>query len=194
MSNLQLRALPSRAAFTTPHVQAFQGAQFLYHLLEQQVAAVYQRAADLGGDNEALIQAAVEGALQRQALSESVQVFCAMTVEAAVNLLGLISLGEEQFRSKVEHMSHVEKLRTLLRLINRNSTERVQLLLAIAKRLAKARNSFVHPKAHEGELRTNPASRRGDIEGARRAMDDMHQFLEVLREFDQQYGVFFNCF
>lgn len=194
MLDLQLRALPSTGAFTTPHVQSFQGVQFFYQLLEQQVADVHRRAAELGGDNEALIRAAVEGALQRQALSEAVQVFCAMAVEAAVNLLGLLSLGEEQFRTQVEYKPHLEKLKILLRLIDRDSTERAQLLLAVAKRLANARKSFVHPKAREGEPRLSTDCRRGDVESARQAMSDVHQFFELLRECNQRYSVFFNFF
>jgi hypothetical protein len=190
--SLKARELPPSGSFSTPHIQAFQGAQFLIQLLETQTAATHRRALELGGDDDAFVRAAGDDALQRQALSEAVQVFCAMTVEGAVNLLGVLALGEESFRVRLERKPHLEKLMILLQAIDPTSKPRLELLLAVAKRLADARNSFVHPKSQEGEFRFSQGARRSDIVGAREAMADMRLFFEVLRQCNHRYAVFFN--
>src|SRR6266853_6544554 len=108
------RELPSRSGFSTPHVQALAGARYLLGQLEEQTAVVTARAAELraAGTNEDL--AYLDGALERQALSEAVQVLAAMTAEGAVNLLGVLVLGEDDFYSSLERRLILDKLAQLL--------------------------------------------------------------------------------
>src|SRR5207302_193765 len=155
--------------FSTPHVPAMHGAEFFYQLLEAQTAEVFERAADKGGGEQAVIEAAAEDALPRQALSEAVQVFAAMAVEGAINLLGVMVLGEDAFIERLERKRHLDKLVAVLELSGA-SPERIEVLLPIAQRLADARNAFVHPKAQEGRPRFEEhEERRSDLKSAREA-------------------------
>lgn len=177
-------------SFTVPHMQAYRGARYFLRLLEEQTADVQRRWAEIGGGDEMLDFVADTNALERQALSEAVQVFCAMAVEAGVNLLGLLLLGEEAF-ARLPIKRQREKLPALLDIIDPSLTEQAEELLLLAKRLADARNEFVHPKAREGTLPGDAAPRRGDVESAREAMEDVHIFFKRLGEYDRSYATFF---
>jgi hypothetical protein len=90
---------------------------------------------DQGGTAEAMNQLAAEGALERQALSEAVQVFAGMAVESAVNLLGVMAIGEDQFLRRVERRPVRDKLSTLLRVIGGKSPLDDDELLVVVERL-----------------------------------------------------------
>jgi hypothetical protein len=188
---LQRRELPRRSSFTVPHIQAFRGAKYFLRLLESQTSTVRRHAAELGGSDEALEQAAEVDALERQALSEAVQVFAAMAAEAAVNLLGVLTLGEQSFLDHLEKKPHIEKLRVLLDLLSPTSTDQAEELLQVAKTLADARNAFAHPKSQEGDSLASVSLRRGDVESAREAMADVLHFFKLLGAYDRAYATFF---
>jgi hypothetical protein len=111
--------------------------------------------------------------MELQALSEGVQVFCAMTVESAINLLGVLVLGEDQFVSTIARASSSSKLRQLMPLLREQAPPSAALMLVAVERLASARNSFVHPKPQEGTYRSSVGERHCDIESARGAMTDV---------------------
>jgi hypothetical protein len=190
-AKLQRRELPLRNSFTVPHVQAFHGARYFMSLLESQTSAVHRRGAELGGGEEALEHAAEFDALERQALSEAVQVFAAMATEAAVNLLGVLTLGEETFLDRLERKPQLEKLRVLLDLLSPAARDQAAELLRVAKTLADARNAFAHPKSRETDLSADVSLRRGDVESAREAMADVLHFFKLLGAYDRTYATFF---
>jgi hypothetical protein len=170
------------------------GAFYFLNILEQQIAVLDNAVADEGGTPEAMNRLAAEGALERQAVSEAVQVFAAMTVESAANLLGVLAMGEEQFLRQLEFRPLLEKLSMILRVIEGRTPNEADELLVVARTLADARNSFVHPKPQEGPLRHVQRERRGDLRSARAAVDDMESFLELLRNRNHRYGLFFSPF
>jgi hypothetical protein len=190
----ELRELPSSSQFSAPHVQCRAGAIYLLDLLEEQTMLLDIAVDDEGGTEEAMFRLAAEGALERQALSEAVQVFAGMTIESAINLLGVMALGEEQFLRQVERRPPKEKLSTLLRVIENEDPSDDDELLAIVARLAGARNAFVHPKPQEGLPRPSQRERRPDLRSAREAVKDMGRFLELLQRRNRRYGLFFVAF
>lgn len=194
MTPLEPRELPPSSSFSTPHVQAFHGARFFHQVLEQQTAEAWARTTDLGGTEEAMVQAFAPDALQRQALSEAVQVFAALAVEGAINLLGIIILGEEQFYRELGNMKQRDKLRTLLDLVGAAEVGHGLRVMASAKRLADARNRFVHPRPQEGAPHLGDIGRRSDLIGARAAMNDLKEFFAELQQCDHRYTVFFVLF
>ena len=107
-------------------------------LLDSETGAVHQRGVELGGSKEVLERAAEVGALERQALSEAVQVFAAMAVEGAVNLLGVLVLGEKIFLRHLEKKPQLEKLSALLDLLSPTSGDQAVELLMLARTLADA--------------------------------------------------------
>lgn len=117
-----------------------------------------------------------------------------MAIESAINLLGVMALGEEQFLRQVERRSPKEKLSTLLRVIENEDPSDDHELLTIVARLAGARNAFVHPKPQEGLPRPSQRERRPDLRSAREAVKDMGRFLELLQRRNHRYGLFFVTF
>src|ERR1700674_4239754 len=168
----QLRQLPARSEFSLPHAQCRVGAFYFLNILEDQIALLDIAVQEEGGTAEAMNRLAMKGALERQALSEAVQVFAAMTVESAVNLLGVLAMGEDQFLQQLEFCPLIEKLSTILRVIEGRTPNESDELLLLARRLADARNGFVHPKPQEGPPRHIQRERRGDLKSARAAVDD----------------------
>ena len=185
------RAWPDTIECSAPHLQCFAGAQLFIRLLELRTALVYERAEELGGDDAALERAAAVDALELQALSEGVQVFCAMTVESAINLLGVLVLGEEQFMSKIERAATDTKLRKLMHLLREDTPPGAAPMFVAVNRLTSARNSFVHPKPQEGKYRSSVEERRGDIESARAAMVDVQIVFAGMRDLHSRCGPFF---
>ena len=192
--DLQLRELGSSSSFSVPHAQCRVGALYFLNILEERAALVRLAADDEGGTTEALDRLSAETALERQALSEAVQVFAGMTVESAVNLLGVLALGEEQFLGELERRPLLEKLSTLLRVIEGKSPSGTDEMLVVAGRLADARNAFVHPKPQEGPLRHVQRERRSDLSSAQAAIEDMEHFLGLLRKRNYRYSIFFTRF
>lgn len=194
MSPFKPRVPLPTGGITTPHVQSFHGARYFLELLEYETAAVFDRARELGNGDEALANAAAQDALTRQALSEAVQVFCAMTVEGVVNVLGVMILGEHVFQEKLERKPLLEKLASLLPLMDDKPLSENVELLETAGRLAGARNQFVHPKPREGWPVFDNAQRQADLQGARAAIADIDQFFLLLRNYNPNYAAFFILF
>lgn len=191
---LVLRSLPPQGGFSAPHIQSFAAAHWFHQLLEHWTADVQEETFGLDGDAAVLAHIAVGGSLERQGLSEAVQVFCAMTVEAATNLLAVLALGEEQFLATIERDSVEEKLKSLYRLLRSEELAMDDLLLTTACSLRDARNRFVHPKPQEGEWRSDPSGRRSDVNGARMAIHDTEVFLDRIRQIDRRYAMFLTSF
>lgn len=173
MSDQKPRNLPARSSFSTPHVQSFKGALYFLQLLEQRSAPPN-----------------IEGTLERQAISEAVQVFAAMTIEGAVNLLGILVLGEDDFYRTLERKSIRDKLSDLLATLGGVSDVVREDLLSLAANVSQARNSFVHPKPQEGT--PSPRIGRGpSLSSARQAVGEARRFLEILRDIMPLYRPFF---
>ena len=187
----ELRELPSSSQFSAPHVQCHAGAIYFLNVLEQQTMLLDIAVDDAGGTEEAMNRLAAADALERQAISEAVQVFAAMTAESAINLLGVMALGEDQFIGGVERLPAKIKLSTLLRVIEQKDPDESDEMLVIVERLAEARNDFVHPKPQEGLPRPSERKRRADLKSAREAVNDMERFLVLLQKRHRRYGIFF---
>ena len=191
MPDPKRRELPSTSSFSTPHVQSLAGARHLLALLEQQTAVVTARAAELraAGQNEDL--AYMDGGLERQALSEAVQVLAAMTVEGAVNLLGVLVLGEEAFYSSLERRPLGEKLTQLLSTFGPGNEAVHNELQSLVAKLSHARNSFVHPKPQEGPPRQRQG-RAPTLANARLSVDEAARVLGLLQRLSHLYRPFFH--
>lgn len=187
----QLRELPSSSSFTTPHSQCRAGALYFLRILEQETILIEDAVEEAGGSEEALIRIYANGALERQALSEAVQVFACMALESAVNLLGVMALDPEQFIREMEKGPLRDKLATLLDAVTADHPDGDAELIQIAMRLAEARNDFVHPKPREGLPAPRSHTRRPDLRSARGAIADMERFLQLLTRRSSRYAVFF---
>lgn len=119
---------------------------------------------------------------RRDLLSDSVKIFSAMAVEGFLNYYGVVRLGEAEFNAHFEKLGLIPKVRTLLLMCDSLSIAESDPLIKALNRIARRRNTLVHPKAKElsGYV---PASERGVSsvpEVARDAVADMEEFF---REF-----------
>lgn len=181
----------SQRSFTSPHIQAFDGACYLLQHLAGMTRTVHGLVKEVeaqGGDPEG---AMIVDVMERQALAEAVHVFCAMTVEGAVNLLGVALFDEQQFYERLERKSVAEKLSKIFQVLPKTpSAELTEELLALAKVLYDARNDFVHPKPRKGSAEGRPWRARSYQEAAR-AVDSTHRFLMLMVQLDHRNGAFF---
>jgi hypothetical protein len=180
----------SHRSFTSPHIQAFDGACYLLeHLagMTRTVHALVKEVEAQGGDPEG---AMIVDVMERQAVAEAVHVFCAITVEGAVNLQ-CVAMFDEHLFHELERRPVAEKLSRIFEFLpKRPSEELTGELLALAKDLYDARNDFVHPKPQKGSSEGRPWRARNYQEAAR-AVASTHRFLMLMVQLDHRNGAFF---
>jgi hypothetical protein len=185
---LTLRELPPSGGYDVLHVQSLRGAHYLMGPLKILELQSRQRAAEMGGEHM-LAHAAMHMAMERQALSEAIQIMAAMTCEAAVNLLGVLLVGESQF-STIERKPLTQKLELLLELLPPIGPEVHSKLFKNGHALMEARHSFVHPKPKEGDDVT-PHAYEPSVEAAAHSIRRATAFLDGMAEIHPRYGNFF---
>jgi hypothetical protein len=180
----------SHRSFTCPHIQAFDGANYLLeHLADMTRAAteLVKQAEAQGGDPES---APIMDVMERQAVAEAVHVFCAITVEGAVNLQ-CVAMFDEHLFHELERRPVAEKLSRIFEFLPKRPSDALTgELLALAKDLYDARNDFVHPKPQKGSTEGRPWRARNYQEAAR-AVDKTHRFLMLMVQLDHRNGAFF---
>lgn len=184
---LTLRTLPDAGGYDTPHVQTLRGARYVLFDLRRLTAAAHERAAAAGGGPDALAIASLQDALERQALSEAVQVLSAMACEGAINLFGMLLVGEDEFYSKAERWRSDVKVSELVLLARGEPLQDNDRLLLIIRRLQSARNAFVHPKPKEGE-RAVHYEFPPDLESAEAAFTLASEFIVLLGAVNTRYS------
>jgi hypothetical protein len=118
-------------------------------------------------------------ARRRDLLSDSVKIFCAMSVEAFLNFYGVLRLSD-QFDKKFERLGPVRKLKDLLRICDGIDLNDTSLIVAFLKRIVDRRNAQLHPQTVEVSTMTPTSTGdSGDaIPGeARAALKDMVSFF-----------------
>jgi hypothetical protein len=186
---LTIRELPPSGGYDVLHVQSLRGAIYLLGPLRRMHTEAHERAEKLGGEHK-LAEAALHHAMERQALSEAIQVLSAITCEAAVNLLGLLVLGEEQFHRTIERLPTQAKLRDLVDLVAETPVNDNAALFQSLRRLMDARNEFVHPKPSEGGDVT-PHRFPPSVAAAEASVRLAITFLSELTKVNGRYSSFF---
>lgn len=170
----------SGPSYSVPHIQAFDGARYFLVHLEQMTRAADARAEELKAQGTDPDRASMVDAMERQALSQAVRVFCAMTMEGAVNLLGVMLLGEGPYYKELERESVRGKLKELFKVLPLPpAPELAEELLALVKDMHDARNDFVHPKPQEGSSQQREWRRR-DYSSAAEAVNSTQRFLRCM--------------
>lgn len=165
--------------FHPPHVRCFVGAKLCRDQLAQLTVEAEAKLHSAATEEEAL-KAMLDGELERQALSVGAQVFAAMTVEGALNLLCLLLFGQEVFYREQVRLSLKSKLSIALPDDLPERVERLAELERLCDRLAEPRHHFVHPKPYEGEQRVRGPT-ESDLGSAVSAVADAKEFVELLQ-------------
>lgn len=117
---------------------------------------------------------------KRDMLSDTVIMFSAMAVEGFLNLYGVVRLGEVEYIYHIEKLGLIPKIRSLLLMCDSLSLTESDPLVKALNRIAKRRNSLVHPKAKEHQEYL-PAEKRCSTkipETAQEAVADMIMFFQ----------------
>lgn len=122
---------------------------------------------------------------RRDAITDSIVVFAAMTVEGTLNYYGVRRMGEKQFAEHFERLSMERKLRVLLLLCDGFELGRDAPILKHLARLSALRNALVHPKAAEvsPDISIDERTGRPNLETAREAIAECDAFLDELAAF-----------
>jgi hypothetical protein len=192
------RDLPLRGGFSVPHVSCIRAARLFLAQLEAAEARVPQEAERLRDHYGEFAEHVARHNLENQALSEAVQIFSAMAAESALNLYGVLALGEKRFRKEFERLATPKKVEKVLAWKRERPIAPDDEVRAISRRLAYARNDFVHPKPQEigsdWSAAEGRSSARKDISAARRSLEDAIRFLHLLRTRDRDYYSFFEIY
>jgi hypothetical protein len=115
------------------------------------------------------------------ALSASAQVFCAMSVEALLNLYGVVRLGEEFYKRNLERSGVVPKLEILLATCDGILLPKDAELSALLRKISQKRNELVHPKSREFRVdRMDSANWPDELpKTVESAVTDMERFFEL---------------
>ncbi len=116
---------------------------------------------------------------KRDALSDSVMIFVAMTVEAFINYYGVIRFGENDYQTHIERKGFIPKIKFILLKCDSISLNSNSELLKIMDKIAKQRSDLVHPKTKEVEGYLPVEDRPGHKipEAAQEAVDNMNSFF-----------------
>lgn len=119
-------------------------------------------------------------ARKRDLLSDAVKVFSAMSVEAFLNFYGVLRLGPVLFDRKFELLGPVPKLKQLFELCDGVTLTETNPIVEVLDRIAKRRNSQVHPIVVEVSMPLTSKDREGDKipDVAREAVSDMVCFFQ----------------
>lgn len=163
----------------------FENAHSLLAELEEVVAEVnrlWPKPLDQPVKQRETTEAHWDLARKRDLLSDSVNVFSAMSVEAFLNFYGVLRLGPETFNRNFEWLGPVRKLKALLSLCDKIQLTKNDPIVRVLDRIARRRNSLVHPRVREVQGVSRAEDRDGDKipEVARETVSDMVQFF---REF-----------
>jgi hypothetical protein len=116
-------------------------------------------------------------------------VFAAMAVESFLNYYGVKRLGEEFYRENYERLSTTQKVAALVATCAEQLLRPDSELLEVTKRLARARNQLVHPKAREPKPNQDRSLPHPDIEHPdfiHASVKDMDRFFTLFGEIDPQ--------
>jgi hypothetical protein len=186
------RDIPNGLGVSAPHVECYETAVMLHHHLRARNAAILDEHPD-----ESSVEFLV-ASMELRKLSRAVQVFAGLTVEACVNLYGMLALGEDKFYGdKLEMKAFPKKLELIMALGRETPIAPDAELVALGASLAGMRNRIAHPKPressskHSDEDASNTAT---DLSAADKALEDTRRFVHLLRTRDRAYFGYFMFF
>jgi hypothetical protein len=116
-------------------------------------------------------------------LSQSVQIFACMAVEAFLNYYGVVRLGEDVYYRLHERHSIHKKLATLLRVCDATNLPRDSELAQLVRRMFERRNDLVHPKARELQEEVVLGQELSLLTRARDAAKDAQRFGQLFCQY-----------
>jgi hypothetical protein len=177
------RDIPSGTAFSVPHHECLKAAKRFLDQLKKADARLAEEGLD-----PILVELA-RHSRGLDSLSQAVQIFAGMAAEAALNLYGVLALGEEEFYKKIDRRYFPDKLSAIMALGRDRPVAPDSELVELGERVSQARNAFVHPKPREIPMDNQQRGRSGrvDLERAEQAVADAQRFIFLLATRDRDY-------
>ena len=115
----------------------------------------------------------------RDRTSDAVRIYAAMAIEGFLNFYGVLRLGQTVYDDHFERrLGLVPKLRRLLLVCDELNVTTDDQLCVYASRVAKSRNSLVHPRALEQGQCPSERPSTPVPEAARESVRSMNSFFE----------------
>jgi hypothetical protein len=139
------------------------------------------------------VDAVYRPTIKVQTYSAAVQVFAAMTAEAAIDMYAVMRFGEANIRNRFSPGGIVRRLKQLLQAGTGADLDDHAEILVLLRRLVEARNALVHPKSDEvlysdsGEQLTHsvePFFPGVDGDAARDAFRNLNEFYRIINTLD----------
>jgi hypothetical protein len=154
-ARLTPRELPEGGGFSVPHVECVRAARLFLTQLEAAEERIAPETEHHRARYGEFAEVVARQSLNTQPLSCAVQIFAAMAAESALNLYGVLALGEKKFRKSFERLHAHEKVELVLSWARERPIAPDDEVRTICSRLARARNDFVHPKPKELKTRSS---------------------------------------
>lgn len=116
--------------------------------------------------------------------SEAATAFAAMSVEAFLNLYGVVRLGEDFYQRHYERLGLGAKVAALVATCMSRLVEKDDEILVVASRLYASRNSLVHPKAKEITANRQNSDKSTPHERAAGSVEDAERFFALFVALD----------
>ena len=115
-------------------------------------------------------------------MSDSIALFAAIAVEAAINYYGVLRFGEDVYHDNFERLRVPEKLRIILLVCDDLELENGDSILRCANQVAQRRNRLAHSKAKDMSKPGTQVERVGPVivDAAREAVADCDAFFDAL--------------
>lgn len=191
------RPLPLHGGFSQPHREFF---DYALELRRQLALAEKRLEAELAA--VATPTPTPTSIWDVKLYSSAVTVFCAMSVEAAINAYGLMRFGKDQLEAHFRLLGPTRRLEELVRCTRGVKLRRSDPLLQATRRLFARRNAIVHPQAAEASFDargflTVPESAWGTptkTKDADASINDMRTFFSAFPMLDRDAATFLRPF
>lgn len=116
---------------------------------------------------------------QRDRLSDSTRIFCAMATEGFINFYGVLRIGEDCFYENFERLGLIPKVRAVLLFCDKLVIDRTAPILHVMGKIAEDRNRLVHPKVKEVNLSNIEREKWSELipDAAKEAVQNMEVFF-----------------
>lgn len=201
-TKLTPRKLPDRGGFSLPFSELRKNTLALYELLSTAQRALENEVAAIEAQpSPSVVVQMPHSILDVQLYSRAVQVFAAMSVEAALNAYGLMRFGAAEFDA-YEKLRHGPR-RKLLELLDHEYAGRPSddsEIVQCVDRLVARRNALVHQQSDESTIGVNAVlSYVSDIRwpdvtmtAGTAAIKDMQAFFSTFPNLDGETAGFFH--
>jgi len=143
------RQLPLTGGFSLPQSELLHDVARLLQQLDEAVEGAKMRSEQFRAAGDELGADLASADFHAQMYSRAIQIFAGMTVEATVNLYGLMRFSEKVYEERFERLPVVPRLRALVREATGKELAKDEEIVLLASALMARRNAHAHMRGQE---------------------------------------------